>query len=201
LSRVGKKGFAYIPQEKLEAEGWLTSAAHVISLVIDDPLNPYYAQCTHLVVTARMQFGVSQDHISSVIGILEYLLQDIDAGLIGTLADRVRAEVFDDFLDHAESYYKRGLKFSGAIAGVVFEDATRRIAKKHDVRATSVEDIISELVKKRVLTETKAKRARSAAHVRTKATHANWDEFDLPDVQNCIQFTREMIESHLSAGA
>ncbi len=43
----------------------------------------------------------------------------------------------------------------------------------------------------------KAKRARVAAHVRTKATHAQWDDFHLNDVKVTIEFTEELILSHL----
>jgi hypothetical protein len=35
---------------------------------------------------------------------LRALLPDIDAGLLGDLSDRVRAETFDNFLDHGEAY-------------------------------------------------------------------------------------------------
>jgi len=33
--------------------------------------------------------------------------------------------------------------------------------------------------------------------VRTKATHAQWDEFDLSDVSATIDFTNELIDSEL----
>jgi hypothetical protein len=124
-------------------------------------------------------------------------MRDIDAGLIASLADRVRAEVFDEFLDHAEAYHKEGRKESGVIAGVVFEDTMRRIAQKHRADDPKIDTIITNLVKKDVFTEVKAKRARAAADVRTKATHARWSEFDLSDVQTCIGFTRELIANHL----
>jgi hypothetical protein len=43
------------------------------------------------------------------------------------------------------------------------------------------------------------KRAKAAAHVRTKATHADWDEFTADDVRAAIKFTREFIAKHLVA--
>ena len=40
------------------------------------------------------------------------------------------------------------------------------------------------LTKSEVITEEQAKQARVAAHVRTKATHADWDEFTMQGVQD-----------------
>ena len=83
------------------------------------------------------------------------------------------------------------------IAGVVFEDTIRRIAQNNEIPVRDLEAIINALVKRGVITATKAKRAKSAAHVRTKATHADWDAFDLKDVDDTINFTRELITAHL----
>jgi hypothetical protein len=201
LSSVAKGISALSFTEEQSTEGWLTSAHHVVQLVIRDHMNPYRQKLQHIVIQSQISVGrrakVERHHIDAAIGILRALLQDIDAGLIVTLADRLRAEVFDDFLDHAEEYHKHGRKEAGVIAGVVFEDALRRIAEKAQITERKVDGIITELVKKDIFTETKAKRARAAAHVRTKATHAQWNEFDLKDVANSIAFTRELISAHL----
>ena len=53
------------------------------------------------------------------------------------------------------------------------------------------------LFRSEILTGTKAKRARVAADVRTKATHAQWDEFDLADVSATIDITQELISVQL----
>lgn len=107
---------------------------------------------------------------------------------------------FSDFLDQGEAYYKEGRKSeSGTIAGVVFENTIRRLCDKHNIpeRDRKLEDLISALVKAGVITQTKAKLARVAAHVRTKATHSQWDEFDLTDVKVTIACSRDLIESKL----
>jgi hypothetical protein len=66
------------------------------------------------------------------------------------------------------------IREAGVIAGVVFEDALRRICRKHRIteKDVNLDSLISALVKIGALTDMKAKRARVAAHVRTKATHA-----------------------------
>jgi len=76
------------------------------------------------------------------------LLPDIDSGLLGDLGNKIRAETFDDFLDHAEYYLKESRKMeAGVIAGVVFEDTVRRIYRDKigDDKNQRVEDIINAL--------------------------------------------------------
>jgi len=132
--------------------------------------------------------------------ILRSLLLDADAGLLSSVADRARAEAFDNFLDHADAYVSAGHKNeAGVIAGAVFEDTLRRVCRKLGTveKGAKLDALIAELSAKGELSGIKAKRARAAAHIRTKASHAQWDEFELEDVRATIVFTRELIESHL----
>ncbi|PYS56186.1 MAG: hypothetical protein DMG13_00795 [Acidobacteria bacterium] len=127
-------------------------------------------------------------------------MQDLDyLILINEWADEVRAETFDRFLDHAKSYFEESRKMEAG-AGVVFEDTIRRIAEKYCVsqKGEKLDDLISRLSSEDVgvLTKMEAKTARTAAHVRTKSTHAQWDEFTLPDVERAINFTEELVEKH-----
>lgn len=204
LSPAGKKGSGLLDGEEEAMAGWLASAIHAVELIVGPLLSPYKNGC----ISIRANFDTSSIHgyqqgeekskcVGEMVSILENLLADIEAGLISSLEDRIKAETFDDFLDHAEHYHKSGRKESGVIAGVVFEDTIRRIANNNDVGVGSLETTIDELVKKGVITATKAKLAKHAAHVRNKATHANWDEFDLKDVNDTINFTRQMIATHL----
>ena len=204
LSPAGKHGRALLYEEEQATSGWLTSAIHAVKLIVGSSLNAYTKQC--ISVSARYDSShmamprtgeIKSECVGAMVSVLENLLADVEAGLISSLEDRIRAETFDDFLDHAEQYLKGGRKESGVIAGVVFEDTIRRIAQNNEIAVGHLEATINDLVKKGVITATKAKRAKFAAHVRTKATHANWDEFDLADVNETINFTRELIAAHL----
>jgi hypothetical protein len=131
---------------------------------------------------------------------LRALLPDIDAGLLGDLGNKIRAETFDDFLDHAALYVQKGRKMeAGVIAGVVFEDTIRRIHrdKVADDRGLKLEDLINALAKQSIITGMQSKQAKTAAHVRTKATHAQWGEFELHDVESTIQITKRFLGDHL----
>lgn len=183
-----------------ECAAWLTSAKHAVGIVCPDPKSPYREAVDRALGDGVQNLANRQ--VGEVSAILASLLVDLKAGVLISIADRARAEVFDDFLDHGEHYYKNGKNNEcGVIVGVVFEDSLRRICRKRGIleKDQQLDSLISALASAGVLTATKAKRARVAAHVRAKATHAQWDEFDIEDVRASIDFTREIVASELEA--
>jgi len=131
---------------------------------------------------------------------LRAFLPDIDAGLIANFRNQVRAETFDDFLDHADAYRQKDEKqAAGVLAGVVFEDTVRCISRDKNIpdKDEDLEQLINALARKTVITGQQSKQAKMAAHVRTKATHALWDEYDLDGVAVTIQLTRTLLREHL----
>ena len=179
---------------------WLTSAQNAVHLICDSPQSPYHIRTDRIV---NKEHGwLINNAVGELVALLNNLLADAEAGLLTSVADQARAEAFDDFLDHADAYFADDRKNeSGVIAGVVFEDTLRRICRKESIteKGLNLDSLISELTNKGHLTPIKAKRARVAAHVRTKASHAQWDEFELTDVRATIEFTRELIASKLDA--
>ena len=177
---------------------WLTSAQNIVQIVCTSPTSAYL-QKANIVVAKDWGYNI-HDGVAELRALLINLLKDADAGLLVSVGDQVRAETFDDFLDHAIAYLNDDRKNeAGAIAGVVFEDSIRRVCRKHAIQEKDIklDQLISQLMAKGHISATKAKRARVAADVRTKATHAQWDEFDKPDVLATIEFTREFIGSKL----
>lgn len=181
-----------------EFPGIICSTINIIDLLIDNPHNSYRRKIEDISEDFFEDEAIAS--ISMLSSILNNLLLDIKAGLIYSITNRTRAETFDNFLDHAKSYLSnKQIKESGIIAGVVFEDSIRRICDKHKIsqKGRKLDELINELVKDQKISQMKAKRARASAHVRTKATHAQWDEFDERDVQITIDFTEEIILNHL----
>jgi hypothetical protein len=176
-----------------QCSAWITEALNVISYAIPSPQNAYRAQ-----IEGNRNYEVQR--VASIAETLRSLLPDIDAGLLGDLGNRVRAEAFDNFLDHGQAYLNDDRKMeAGVIAGVVFEDTIRRIYRDQiaDDKDKKLEVMINELTGKSVITGQQSKQAKVAAHVRTKATHARWDEFDTAGVQATIQLTRQFLADHL----
>lgn len=177
---------------------WMTSVQHVIHLLLES--GPYRRKFDEIIGTDhgyRIHHGVKE-----VRAILLSLQRDMEAGLLVSLTDQARAETFDDFLDHAEFYVQQGRKNeAGVIAGVVFEDSLRRVCRKQQIveKDVKLDQLISQLTSNGTFTAVKAKRARVAAHVRTKASHAQWDEFEMADVQATLTFTHEFVATNLDS--
>lgn len=181
-------------------EGWLTESLHVVELIFPDSGATYRYRIEEIMDQELWSPGYKAVAISSM---LRGLLEDIELGLITKLSNKIKAETFDDFLDHAEEYRSKNRKNeAGVIAGVVFEDTIRRVYREKigesDV-GKSLEDLINALTKRQIITAQQSKQAKVAAHVRTKATHAQWEEFDLSGVEATIHVTRRMLGDHLGA--
>jgi hypothetical protein len=188
-------GLARDAGQRVACQVWITEALNVVELAVPRPSNAYRRKIEVLSKGAGIISSVN-----AIAQLLGALLSDSDAGLLGNFADQIRAETFDDFLDQAEAYLKSDRKVeSGVIAGVVFEDAVRRVYRNqgHDDKDCKLEDLINTLARDGIISGQQSKQAKVAAHVRTKATHAQWDEFDLQGVTNTIQITRLLLREHL----
>lgn len=178
-------------------ESWLVEANNVVKLAIPMVQNPYRQRIEKISdPDGKAIFRC----VASVAEILRALLVDIDTGLLGDLTNKIRAATFDDFLDHAESYRHDNRKMeAGVIAGVVFEDTIRRIYRDKiaDDKGQPLEDLINALAKQSIITGQQTKQAKVAAHVRTKATHAQWDEINLEGVDDTIKITKFFLREHL----
>ncbi|MDE0383011.1 MAG: hypothetical protein OXI22_03935 [Defluviicoccus sp.] len=198
LSQGNENGQCTNPTQMQACSGWLTAAQNLVHLICTDSNAPYRSKADR--VALGNHGYMIHERVGELAAVLKALRHDADLGLLASVADRARAETFDDFLDHADVYLKNNQKNeAGVIAGVVFEDTVRRVCRKNMIeeKGNRIDDLISNLSSKGEISAIKAKRARAAAHVRTKATHAQWDEFELEDVRATIEFTREFIVSKL----
>jgi hypothetical protein len=178
---------------------WLTAAVHIVRVLFPSEDSVYK---THI---EKLKDVDHEWRINSAVGegaaVLANLAADLERGLLTTVINQTRAEDFDSFLDHARWYLSEGKKNeAGVISGVVFEDTIRRLARNLNLTEAGerLDSVISTLASMGTITGAMAKRARAAAHVRTKATHAQWTEFESGDVQAAIATTDELILLHLS---
>lgn len=198
LSKSTADGAQVSEEIRHQCGGWMASVVNIFSKLT--PNSQYLAQV--LKIAANGPHFLAHNQVGEMAAVLTALSKDAQAGLIGSISDHASAETFDNFLDHGEAYANEKMhREAGVIAGVAFEDSLRRVCRKRNFpeKGVKLDDLISALATAGVLSQTKAKRARVAAHVRTKATHAQWDEFALNDVLACISFTRELISSELDA--
>lgn len=150
---------------------------------------------------ARLQFDLS-GACSILVGLLHQLKADFEAGLLSSMEAQVAAQTFDDLLDHAEEYLKQRRKEpAGVLTGVVFEDTIRKLCRRHNIleAGLKLDLLLSELVKTGVLLPIDRKDGTTAASLRTSATHARWEEFDVENIKSVLAFTRRLIRDKLAA--
>ena len=177
----------------------MASACHLVELLAPKLLSPYRRQVQAALINA---IGMADNRVDNIAAILQQLIVDVDDGLLDPIEAQARSVVFGDFLDHAEHYLRGGSHApAGVIAGVVFEDTIRRACERNKIpqRDVKLDQLVSELRKVDALTDVQAARARAAAATRTKATHAQWDEFTADDVRATLLLTRELVRSLLGA--
>ena len=180
-------------------EAWVASACQLVELLAPNVLSPYRRQVRAALINA---IGMADNRVDNIAAILQQLIVDVDDGLLDPIEAQARRVVFGDFLDHAEHYLRGGSHApAGVVAGVVFEDTIRRACERNKIpqRDVKLDQLVSDLRKVDVLTDVQAARARAAAATRTKATHAQWDEFTADDVRATLLLTRELVRSLLGA--
>ena len=187
-----------IASDGYRQRAWLIAAQRVVRLVCPSTSDPYHLDAHPIVVSAALPMPSHLVH--QMAALMTRLREEIELGLLTTIENRAIAVTFDDFLDHDAEYLQHNRKNeAGVIAGIVFEDTIRRICRVSEIleKGVNLNTLISQLVKTGVLTESKAKRARAAAGLRTSAAHARWEEFEIGDVTPVIEFTKELIAAHL----
>lgn len=110
-------------------------------------------------IELAMSIPTVRQKLLTIAAMLQSMLADVDAGLAATLANAIRAETFDNFLDHAVAYQKESRKNeAGVIAAVVFENTMRKIyADKIDkLSKHELEQVIIQPAKNHVITEQQA---------------------------------------------
>lgn len=174
--------------------GWLTAVQNLLHLIFGNTQHPYKSRIDSICAERRGRTIPTQ--VGEVTAILRKFISDLDNDLIFSIESRVRATVFEDFLEEARWYAKaKRICEAGVFAGAVFEDTLRSLSRKCGVKeaGVSTDKLISDLTHKGVLTDVKAKRARASAGIRNKAMHAQWEDIDLNDVNTLISFTEELI--------
>ena len=181
-------------QHAHDCQGWLAAVQNLLHLFFGNIQHPYRLRIDSICAERRGLMIPTQ--VGDVTAILEQLNLDLDNDLIFSIENRVRATVFENFLEEASWYAKKKqIREAGVFAAAVFEDTIRSLSRKCGVEEEGVntDKLISELTNKGVLTAVKAKRARASAGTRNSAMHAHWDDFDLDDVKSLISFTEELI--------
>lgn len=201
ISKKNTEEYWISDEEIAQYQQWLMSVVHLICIV-DQPCGTLSSECKHLMKHDDLKRGIPYQVIQKMHGLLAATHEEWKRGLMLKVEHIVVAEAFDDFLDHAADYHKGNKKIESSIlASAVLEDTVKRIARKSGIntQGVSLESLIDNLVKVDVFTPVKAKRVKAFAGVRNQALHAEWDKFDIRDVGELVNGTRELIDTFLES--
>ena len=97
------QGNEYDQVDGLQAQkcrGWLVAAVNIVQVVLPDPDSGYRKSIEKI---AGADYGYMVHHaVGEVAAILANLIKDGRTGLLKSVANHARAEVLDDFLEHAK---------------------------------------------------------------------------------------------------
>jgi hypothetical protein len=145
-------------------------------------------------------------HFSQMVGVARAIKHDLDNGLLVHFKALVQADVFADFLEMGEYLLQEGYKDAAAvIIGSVLEDGLRKIAEANGIPLTqtsgkpmTIDPLNVELAKQEVYSKLVQKQITSWAHIRNKAAHGEFGEYNKEQVQMMLLFVQSFSAEHFS---
>lgn len=142
------------------------------------------------------------ENVKIAIAILKAVENDYENGYLFDTQILVEAEVFDDFLEQAEEFFKKGYYQTAAvIAGCVLEDSLRKFGQRkipNFPTDKTIDPMNVELAKAGIYNALWQKKITALADLRNKAAHGKWTEFSEKDVEDMIRDVRRFMEDYFS---
>ena len=148
----------------------------------------------------------SYDPVSSaeaIIGVLQSVKAELDAGFIGSLRATLTGEILTDLIKLARTTLEETGNDAKNVAAVLtaaaFEDVMRKLSDliglaEHE----KLQELLIALKDAGGLQRTEVTTAQSYLSFRNNALHAKWSEVDRPVVQSALGFTEQIILKHFT---
>jgi hypothetical protein len=135
-------------------------------------------------------------------GLLKNLKHEIEAGLIGSLRQRITGEVLTDLIQLSRTVLNESGDNAKNVAAVLsaaaFEDTIRRMGES--LAGVTGEDDLAEVLKKLkeagVIQSPQVGIAQSYLNFRNHALHANWDKIQRESVHSVLGFVEQLLLKH-----
>jgi hypothetical protein len=145
-------------------------------------------------------------HISQMNGIITSIKHDFDNGLLNNLRALIQADIFADFLEMGEYLLSEGYKDAAAvIIGAVLEDSLRKICEKNGIKTNNkvgkpltIDPLNIALAKADIYNKLTQKQITTFAHIRNKAAHGEFQEYDKAQVDMMLLFVRNFAAEYLN---
>ncbi len=139
-------------------------------------------------------------HTSSILGVVQALREDINAGYIQNLAEIVHASVFSDFLEMARHLSDSGYKDPAAVlAGSTLESHLKKLATKNGIlievggKPVKADKLNADLSKGNAYGVLDQKNVTAWLDLRNKAAHGNYAEYTSDQVKLLISSVQDFI--------
>jgi len=145
-------------------------------------------------------------HFSQLVGVANTIERDMSFGLIGNVRQVLQAELFTDFLEMGEYLLREGYKDAAAvIIGTVLEDSVRKLCVGNSIPTSNVEGrpyaldrLNAELAKADVYSKLVQKQITTWAHIRNKAAHGEYDEYNAEEVSMMLLFVQGFVADRMT---
>jgi hypothetical protein len=145
-------------------------------------------------------------HLSQVVGVAKAIEHDLASGLLIDFRSIVQADIFADFLEMGEYLLQEGYKDAAAvIIGSVLEDGLRKLSERHELPVTNesgkpltMDPLNTQLAKREVYSKLIQKQITTWTHIRNKAAHGEFSEYNREQVQMMLLFVQSFASEYLS---
>jgi hypothetical protein len=139
--------------------------------------------------------------IEELHGLLKTVTDEVTAGLVKSVQDEARGEIYADFIALAKRALDENSKDVAAVlASAALEDALKRYAESQNLEPMDkdMSEVISLLKGNQLLQKPEAKVVQAYVTLRNKALHAEWDKINSPEVSSMIGFVENFVLTHFS---
>ena len=209
LRRAQSLGSSIDGEELADVASWVTRLGQLIRRLYGEKSQHFRSYSDALATNNFYSIHSNwNSHISQCLGVAFSIKHDLEAGLLFDLRSLVQADVFADFLEMGEYLLNEEYKDAAAvIIGAVLEDSLRKLSERHGLPienssgrpltidplnvAMAREDVYNKLVQKQITTW---------AHIRNKAAHGEYSEYNSDQVQMMLLFVQNFAAEYLTYG-
>lgn len=182
--------------------GWLAQSSASLTTVFG-PQHTYSEKFVEGTKTENHPFRHG-DAVRVGVGILKAASEDYGNGYVWTLKERVHADLFDDYLDMAESLLGDGYKDAAAvIAGSTLESHLRALSTKNGLSTVDVKGkrhkaaaLNVELMRHGVFNNNEASQVTAWLAIRNDAAHGDYNKYQPDNVKLMIDGIRLFMVKH-----
>lgn len=192
--------------ELAEVASWVTRLGQIIRRLYGENSQHFKTYSTALATTNFYNLHSNWNaHLAQVVGVAKAIEHDLSSGLLTNFRAIVQADIFADFLEMGEYLLQEGYKDAAAvIIGSVLEDGLRKLSEMHDLPITNeagkpltIDPLNNQLAKQEVYSKLIQKQITSWAHIRNKAAHGEFGEYNREQVQMMLLFVQSFASEYL----